>query len=55
MSPLVLDFWRELVVEDGVGVVPFGGGGVGVGGEVKEQHSVHVEVFNRGHVVDDLG
>ncbi len=31
-APLVLDSWRELVAKDVVGLVSFGGGGVGVGG-----------------------
>ena len=35
-APLLLDSRRELVAEDVIGIVPFGGGGVGVGGEVHE-------------------
>ena len=53
-APFVLDSRRELVAEDIVGVVPFGGGGVGVGDEVQEQHHVPVEVLNGGYVVVDL-
>ena len=54
-APIVSDSRRELVAEDVVDVVPFGGGGVGVRGEVHEQHPFHVEFFNRGHVAADLG
>ena len=52
-APLVLDSRRELVAEDVIGVVPFGG--VGVGGEVQEHHPDPMEVLDGGHVVADLG
>ena len=54
-APLVPDSRRELVAEDVVGVVPFGGGGVAVGGDVLEQHPIPVKVFNGVHVAVDLG
>ncbi len=53
-APLVLDSRREVVLEDVVGIVPFGRCVAGIGGEVKEQHPVSMLVFDGGHVVADL-
>ena len=54
-AALVLDSRDELVSEDVVGVVSFRCRGVGVGGEVQEEHPVSMHVFNRRHVVGHLG
>ena len=53
--PLVLDSRRELVAKDSVGVVSFEGGGVGVGGEIQEQHPVPMKFLDGGHIVANLG
>ncbi len=54
-APFVLDSRRELAGEDVDGVVLFGGGGVGVRGEIHEQHYVPTEVLDGGHVFADMG
>ena len=53
-ASLVLHSRLEVVAEDDVRKLLFGGGGVGVGGEVEEQHSVAMHVLDCGHVCLDL-
>ena len=53
-ASLVLHSWLEIVAEDVVRKVIFGGGGVGVGDEVEEQHPVPMHVLDRGHGCLDL-
>ena len=54
-APLVLDSQRQLVPEAVVREVSLRCRGVGVGGEVHEEHPVSMHVFDRRHVVADLG
>ena len=54
-APLVLDSWCELVPKDVARKVSFRCRGAGVGNEVQEEHPVSMHVFNRRHVVGQLG
>ncbi len=51
---IVLDSRRELVLEDVVRVVPFISSGIGVGGEVEEEHAIPVLFLDDIHVVANL-
>jgi len=53
-ASLILHSWREVIADDVVREVPFGGGGVGVGGEVEDYHPVSMHILDRGHVCLDL-
>ena len=54
-APLVLDSRCELVLEDVVREVSSRCRGARVGDEVQEEHPVSMHVFNRRHVVANLG